>query len=51
MAIDAYIRACIIGAPELDERTLLLVDSGADPSGLTRRCFTHRLDRLARTCC
>ena len=31
MAIDAYIRARILGAPALDERTLLLVDSGADP--------------------
>ena len=32
MAIDAYIRARILGAPELDERALLLVDSGADAS-------------------
>jgi len=32
MPIDAYIRACIIGAAELDERSLLLVDSGADPA-------------------
>ena len=32
MAIDAYVRAYILGAPELDERTLLLVDSGANPA-------------------
>jgi DNA-binding NtrC family response regulator/tetratricopeptide (TPR) repeat protein len=32
MALDAYIRACIIGAPHFDERTLLLIDSGADPA-------------------
>src|SRR5258705_1753420 len=32
MAVDAYIRARILGAPELDERALLLVDSGADAS-------------------
>jgi len=32
MAIDAYIRARILGAPELEERALLLVDSGGDAS-------------------
>src|SRR5262245_17830179 len=32
MAIDAYIRAYVVGAPELDERTLLLIDPGADPA-------------------
>jgi len=32
MAIDAYVRTYILGAPELDERTLLLVDSGANPA-------------------
>jgi DNA-binding NtrC family response regulator len=31
ISVDAYLRARIVGAPELDERTLLLVDSGADP--------------------
>ena len=48
LPIDAYLRSRILGANELDERTLLLVDSPAIRRARMPRCFMRRRNRPVR---